>query len=140
MSRLGSWISWGTLSLTSVACATSGKNEQEPPPAADTFVVAVDRMDAPATIGPQDTLRIAFEGVIGPNLCYVFDSFAVERRPDRLDVTVMGRREKAEMCAEAISELRGKVFAVPPPLPDGFLVVVHLPGGKTLEHRVKVEG
>jgi hypothetical protein len=105
----------------------------------DTFIVAVERVEAPDVIAPDAPLPIAVHGVIGPDLCYAFHSFRTERTPARIDLTVLGVHRKDEVCAQAISELRGETFEAPPPFADSVLVVVHLPDGNALEHRVRVE-
>jgi hypothetical protein len=107
--------------------------EEQAPDA--TFVIDVERIEAPAAL-PPGAFEIQLHGVIGPDLCFVFDHYETERTPNRIEITAIGRshRRAERVCAQAISELRGEPpVVVTPPFQGPFTVSVHRPDGSTLE-------
>lgn len=88
-------------------------------------VAQVDSLDVPTRISPSDTLTIRMTGTVGPNGCYSFNRFSVERAPGRLSVTPVVTRATADdvACTMAIVPL-DETYTAAPPFEDGELTVV----------------
>ncbi len=100
---------------------TDGEDKRE----RDHGVAQVDSLDVPARISPSDTLAIRLTGTVGPNGCYSFSGFEVDRSPDRLSVTPVVTRVTADdvMCTMAIVPL-DETYTAAPPFEEGELIVV----------------
>jgi hypothetical protein len=121
------------LSLIIADCASDMQGPER------VFVIRVQRVEAPESIAPDQPLPLAFHGMIGPDLCHVFDRFEALQSASRLDLTLHGRFEGGGACAQAISELRGRQFVKSPPhAGTEVLVVVHQPDGSTLQTSVQI--
>lgn len=117
----------------------SNPNSDESPPA-EAVLAEVDSLDYPAEIAPSDTLRVDFHGTVGPDGCYSFDRFDVERTQHRLTVTPVVRHTTADDvgCTMAIVPL-DRTFTAAPPFAEGVLtLVVPQPNGEEIRVAVTV--
>ncbi len=104
-----------------------------------TFVIRVDAVEAPPSVGRDAPLSLRFQGVIGPVLCPRFVRFDALQTTTRVELTLIGRFENpGGACPTALAELRGREYIKAPPHADSVQVVVHQPDGSTLELEVKV--
>jgi hypothetical protein len=106
-----------------------------------TFVIDVERIEAPATLPSGESFEIRLHGTIGPDLCHGFDRYDTRRTQHGIEITAIGRRERgAQVCATAIAALRGEPpIVVTRPFVGPFRVVVHRPDGSTLEVEIPAE-
>lgn len=90
----------------------------------EALVAEVDSVDAPDKIASSDTLTVQFYGTVGPNGCYSFDRFDVERSGSRLIVTpvVEHRRGEDIACTMAIVPL-DVTYTAEPPFDVGTLTI-----------------
>lgn len=88
------------------------------------LVAEVDSIDTPNEIASSDTLTVQFYGTVGPNGCYSFERFDVERSASRLIVTPVVERVTGEdvVCTMAIVPL-DVTYTAAPPFEEGTLTV-----------------
>lgn len=100
---------------------TESDSGQEP----GNLVAEVQRIDVPAQIAPSDTLAVQFYGTVGPNGCYSFARFDVERTTSRLTITpkVQYRGGDDVMCTMAVVPLE-ETYRAAPPFSEGTLTLV----------------
>jgi len=119
----------GTLALGMVALTAAGagcsmlSNADGEAPESERDVAAVDSLHAPAQIATSDTLSLRLTGTVGPNGCYAFDGFDVERAAGQLTLTPVVLQRDADMCTQAIVPL-DETYAAAPPFAEGTLTVV----------------
>jgi hypothetical protein len=87
-------------------------------------VAEVDSLIAPSQIAPSDTLSMRLLGTVGPNGCYSFDRFDVERSTDRLTVTPVVEHGTSEeiLCSMAVVPL-DETHEARPPFEKGTLTI-----------------
>jgi hypothetical protein len=125
--RLGGPIAW----IAALACAVGAGcrvgDEHVP------FIVAVDTISTtPATIQDGASLKVRFQGVMGPNLCWMFERIEATRTEALYEATVWGRHVIRDVCPQTISLLDEEVELFQP-FGDPFTVRVNQPDGSTLE-------
>jgi hypothetical protein len=122
----------GILALATVAvvgggagCSMLTNADDDSSPTVEPGVATVDSLYAPERVAPSDTLSLRLTGTVGPNGCYSFDGFDVERSPDRLRITpvVAQRTGEGLMCTQALVPL-DETYAAAPPFTEGTLTVV----------------
>ncbi|MFB6249640.1 MAG: hypothetical protein ABEL97_13830 [Salinibacter sp.] len=122
----------GILALGAVVLAGGGAGcsmltnaNNDSSPTVEQNVATVDSLHAPARVAPSDTLNLRLTGTVGPNGCYSFDGFDVERSTDRLRITsvVTHRTGEGLVCTQAIVPL-DETYAAAPPFAEGTLTVV----------------
>jgi hypothetical protein len=88
------------------------------------LVATVDSLDAPARISPSDTLSVRLRGTVGPNSCYTFDRFDVDRSADRLTVTPVVEHVTKEgtACLTVVIPL-SRTYKAAPPFKSGSLTI-----------------
>jgi len=88
-------------------------------------VAEVDSIDVPAQIASSDALSIRLHGTVGPNGCYSFDRFDVDRSTDRLAVKPVVEHVTRDdvACTMAVVPL-DKTYTADPPFEEGTLTVV----------------
>ncbi len=101
------------------------------------FVIAVDSISVPDTIGPNNTLTARFYGRIGPNRCYRLDRVDRGRGAGILELRFYSARIVDGDCAQMPAVL-DHVEEVPPPLEDPFRIRVLQPDGSAQEKVVRV--
>lgn len=125
-------VLFGILALGTVAvvgggagCSMLTNADDDSSPTVEQGVATVDSLHAPARVAPSDTLSLRLTGTVGPNGCYSFDGFDVERSPDRLRIVPVVTQQTGEglMCTQAIVPL-DEVYAAAPPFAEGPLTVV----------------
>lgn len=114
--------------------------ESEDPnsPQDNRFAIQVDSIQVASTVHVNDTLTTRFWGMIGPNLCYQFSHFEVETEPFRIAFALWGDHPGDEVCAQAISELRGQEYRHVTADKGWFSIVVYQPDQSTLTDSVLV--
>jgi hypothetical protein len=122
----------GILALATVAvvgggagCSMLTNADDDSSPTVEQGVATVDSLYALDRIAPSDTLSLRLTGTVGPNGCYSFDGFDVERSPDRLRITPVTTQRTGEglMCTQALVPL-DETYAAAPPFTEGILTVV----------------
>ena len=123
-----------------VACEEDNSSE---------YVIRVDRVDAPAQIGPSDTLKARIFGRVGVSDCYSLRRVELVRSNSlgRLDVTAIGYHSDPagfHPCGAIIVSLDEPIMAVPPyATPPSaartFTIAVHQPGGEVTLVLVEVQ-
>ena len=119
----------GLLSVAAAGCLTDLDGER--------YLVEVDEIIAPATVGLADTLRVRFTGTVGTNGCY---------RLDRVETRFTGtgavfrfhgehRAPAGGNCPDIIIPLN-YVAVLLPPRSTPFTVSVEQPDGSTLDRVV----
>jgi hypothetical protein len=121
---------FGTLLLGAAAlvgggagCSMLANSDDGPDDAVERDVAAVDSLYAPTRIAATDTLSLRLTGTVGPNGCYSFDGFDVERSGGQLTITPVVEHRTGQMCTQAIVPL-DETYAAPPPFDAGPLTVV----------------
>ena len=74
------------------------------------FQILVDSLNVPETVNLSDTINCKFWAFIGPNLCYQFSHFETTKNSEYISIKLWGFNTGANVCATAISELRGKEY------------------------------
>jgi hypothetical protein len=123
-------------------CSMLTNADDDASPPVEQTVATVDSLYAPARIAPSDTLSLRMTGTVGPNGCYGFDAFDVERSADRLQVApvVVRRTGEGIMCTQAIVPL-DETYTAAPPFTEGTLtVVVPQPARPDVTATVEVTG
>jgi len=120
----------GILALATVAVAGGGAGcsmltnaDDDSSPPVEPGVATVDSLYAPERIAPSDTLSLRLTGTAGPNGCYSFDGFDVDRTAGRLTITPEVVHRDADMCTQALVPL-DETYAAAPPFTEGTLTVV----------------
>lgn len=130
----------GTIAITSSGAGCSTVSGSTPGDEVDTVVADVDNIEVPEHISPSDTLVVRFSGRVGPNGCYSFDRFDVERTAGRLTITPVVRHRTGDdiMCTMAIVPL-DETCRVAPPFSEGtWTVTVPQPEGENISSTVEV--
>lgn len=133
----------GTPSRAAILAVTAGAaiagsaacNPFEPGP--ERFVVRVDSIAMPDTVGVSEVLRARVFGVLGPDLCSRLDRVERGRAAGVLELRFHGEREGDRNCLQQPA-LLDHVEEVPPPLQDPFTLRVLQPDGSRLERVVRV--
>jgi len=115
----------GTVALVGggAGCSMLTNSDDDPDDAVERGVAEVDSLHAPAQIAASDTLLLRLTGTVGPNGCYAFDGFDVERAGGRLTVTPGVVHRTGQACTQAIVPL-DETYAAAPPFAEGTLTVV----------------
>ena len=124
-----------------ILVAAWGCSRAEEPQRYRTFEAGVDSVRVPATVAPQDSLRVQVWAIIGPNLCYSFQAFETEAEDGSIRVHVMGRQDTgAGICPTALAEIQGKELLIPPPHQgDAIELVFETAGGEELIRTVEIQ-
>lgn len=107
-------------------------------PGVDRFVIHVESISAPDSIGGDDVLVVRFQGMIGPTLCYQFERVDSEVSASRLVIQFRGTEQKGRPCFLDPAHLDHEV-QLPPPLEDPFTIRVLQPSGPALEKIVRIQ-
>lgn len=107
-------------------------------PSENKFIIQVDSIQVTNTINFKDTLSIKFWAFIGPDLCFQFLKFEVSTQLQQIDFTLWGYHTRDDVCALAISELRGDAYKYVPTDKGMLRIVVHQPDNSTLKDSVSV--
>lgn len=103
------------------------------------YLIRVDSVVAPFVVAADDTLRVRFQGEVGPDGCYRLVRVAREVTTSSLEVVFYGEhREDGGYCTQAIVTMDHEE-TVEPPLVGPFKITVHQPGGSLREQVVTVE-
>ncbi|NQT27692.1 hypothetical protein HQ585_20215 [candidate division KSB1 bacterium] len=114
------------------------KSEDPNSPSDEKFVIQVDSIQVESEINLNDTLSVKFWGIIGPDLCYGFHHFEVHTEPHQIYFTLWGFHTNDDICATALSELRGKEYNFKPQNKGTLLITVHQPDNSVLIDSVLV--
>lgn len=105
------------------------------------YVIYVGHFDVPAWVQADAFFYVTLQGTVGPDGCHSFSHVDAVRRPDRVELTVVGShwgRGRTRGCSTASVPLDER-FAVTPPFDgDEFVVVVHQPDGTAMRRSVAV--
>ena len=109
-------------------------------PSVERYLIRVDSIVAPVVVSPDDTLRVRFQGEVGPNGCYRLVRVAREVTTSSLEVIFHGehRVDSGHDCTQAIVTMDHEE-TVEPPLAGPFKITVHQPDGSFRERVVTVE-
>ncbi len=121
-------------------CSMLSNSTSDDPPSVKAEIAEVDSLEYPAEIASTDTLTVGFYGTVGPNGCYSFHRFDVDRAPGQLTITPVVRHTTADnvSCTMAIVPLN-HTLTVAPPFPDGILEIeVPQPEGDDVRATVTV--
>jgi hypothetical protein len=105
------------------------------------FVIHIDSITGPTAVSGGAAFEQQLWGHVGPNGCYSFTGFKLDRVPTRLDVTANGaRRITLDLCTQAVVDLRGEPIRIEPLIPVGlFTIAVHQPDGSLLTRVIHSE-
>jgi hypothetical protein len=105
------------------------------------FVIHIDSITGPTAVSGGAAFEQQLWGHVGPNGCYSFTGFKLNRVPTRLDVTANGaRRITLDLCTQAVVDLRGEPIRIEPLIPVGlFTIAVHQPDGSLLTRVIHSE-
>lgn len=119
----------GLLGLAAAGCLTSLEGER--------YVVEVDEIIAPVTVGLTDTLRVRFTGTVGTNGCYRLDRVATRFTGTGAVFRFHGehREPAGTNCPDIIVPLN-YVAVLLPPRSTPYTIGVEQPDGSTLERVV----
>jgi hypothetical protein len=132
----------GVVSLVvgGAGCSMLSNPKSSESPATEALIAEVDSLDAPSEIASSDTLRIGFHGTVGPDGCYSFDRFDVERADRQLTITPVVQHTTGEgiACTMAIVPL-DHTFTAGPPFSEGVLTLaIPQPNGEEIRVTVTV--
>ncbi len=102
------------------------------------FRIKVDSLNVPDSIAFNDTLICKFWALIGSNLCYQFSNFETKLNPKQIDIKLWGYHTESEVCATAVSVLRGKEYKFIPEAKGLFQINVFQPDNSILKDSVLV--
>ena len=105
------------------------------------FVIHIDSITGPTAVSGGAAFEEQVWGHIGPNGCYNFTGFQLDRVPTRLDLTAKGtRRITLDACTQMPVELHGEPLRIEPLIPVGlFTIAVHQPDGTLLTRIIHSE-
>lgn len=88
------------------------------------IIANVDRINAPDRISTSDTMSVQLQGTVGPNGCYSFDGFEVDRSEHHLTITPTVTQVTGDdtMCTMAIVPLE-ETYSAAPPFEEGTLTI-----------------
>lgn len=117
-------IGTGMLLTSGAGCSLVSSAESDQDRAAEADIAEVDSIHVPAQTGSADTLSVRLRGTVGPNGCYSFDRFDIERTPDRLTITpiVQRIRDDEVACTMALVPL-DETYHAPPPFSRGSFTI-----------------
>ncbi len=101
------------------------------------FIVRVDSIVAPASVGPEGPLVVRFLGMIGPNGCSRLAEVPSGRSPGLLEVQFHGELRDGVCTQEPV--LLDYQQELAPPFLDPFVIRVLQPSGPPLERSVPVQ-
>lgn len=130
----------GTVAILGSGAGCSMLSNSDSSKQVNTNTADVDRLDVPDQISPTDTLSVTLHGTVGPNGCYSFDRFDVERSSKRLTVTPLVHHRTGDdvACTMAIVPLE-ETYKAPPPFSDGtWTITVPQPEGEDRSATVEV--
>lgn len=111
-------------------CGILGLGDEE-------YLIRVDSLSVPHTVGPQDSIPVHVFGWVGPDGCHSFSHFQVKKTPPRARIGVWGEESHGGDCTMAPVEL-DQVHILRPPFTDPFLVAIRQPSGLNLEATVRI--
>ena len=118
-------------SLAVAGCDMLGPDTRE-------FVIRIDSIKAPGAVSGGAAFDVKFYGFVGPNGCYSFKEFRVEKSSSSADITVLGERTTG-LCAQALVFLTGQPLTIQPPVSDPFTLRVRQPDGTILSSTIRAE-
>lgn len=101
------------------------------------FVIRVDSISGPSTIGPDQALAVRFWGSIGPSGCYHLIDSPSGRAPDRFEIQFLGEFRRATCTLDPIPLMHD--VELQPPFQSPFTIRVLQPSGQPLEKTVHVQ-
>ncbi len=116
--------------LASSGCDIFGLGTQK-------FMIRVDSISAPSTIGPNETLTIRFWGWVGPSGCYHLVRAPSGRMPNLFEIRFHGEYKNA-LCTQDPIPLEYDV-ELSPPFQDPFTIRALQPPDPPLEKIVRIE-
>ena len=104
------------------------------------YQLSVDRIEVPATVAADDSLRVRLHGYIGQDSRSWFDHMQVQESPSLYAMTAWGIRDETpgRSAVLVVTQWYGAEFVKAPPHADPVSVVFHQPDGTTIEHTVGV--
>lgn len=118
------------LLIVSSGCEVFGSGTQD-------YIVRVDSIAAPSSIGPDEPLTIRFLGSIGPSGCYRLVDIRSARGPNVFEIRFDGEYRNA-LCTLDPIPLDHEV-QLPPPFQDPFRIRVIRPSDPPLERTVRIQ-
>lgn len=117
-------IGTGMLLTSGAGCSLVSSAESDRDRAEEAGIAEVDSIHVSPQTGSTDTLSVRLLGTVGPNGCYSFDRFDVERTPDRLTITPIVQRITADdiACTMALVPL-DETYHAQPPFSTGALTI-----------------
>lgn len=105
------------------------------------FVIHVDSITGPTAVSGGAAFEQQLWGFVGPDGCYSFTGFQLDRVPTRLDLTAKGTHHTGSgLCTQAVVFLRGQTVRIEPLIPVGvFTIAVHQPDGTVLTRVIHSE-
>ena len=126
-----------TIILATTLCNTCEKLTD---PISDSkFQIYVDSLHVTETVSLSDTVICRFWGFIGSNLCYQFSHFETGKNLDNIYLKLWGYNTGGEICATALSELRGKEYKFIAEQRGALIINVLQPDNSVLKDSILVQ-
>lgn len=130
------------IDLLIVAIFTLSMGCGNDPSRTEEYLIQVDSIAHPDTVGAGKSFPIAFFGMIGPNGCCRFLRFETERKANQLTIWTVGEKKTGQnlMCPEYLPLLDGTVLRVMAPDSGNLSISVTNPGlGNVLRSSVVIK-
>lgn len=127
----------GHRALMLLAALTTGLGCNPFGPRPEAFVIRVDSISAPLSVGPTENLIIRFSGTIGPSGCYRLTEVTTGRTQTHFEVRFNGEFRNV-LCTQDPSHLAHDI-ELAPPFRDPFVIRALQPSGPALERSVRIQ-
>ena len=106
----------------------------------DEYWIQVEEVSIPQQIAADESLRIGFQGVLGPTGCHRFVRFDSTTESLTVRVRAIGELVHGQPCHGAFVYFEGQTFTKAPPHTHPLQIVIEQPDGTALEAVVRVLG
>ena len=106
----------------------------------DEYWIQVEQVSIPAQIAADESLRVVFQGFLGPTGCHRFVRFESTTESLTVRVRAIGEYVYGEPCHGAYVYFEGQTFTKPPPHTGPLQVVIEQPDSTALEAVIRVLG
>jgi hypothetical protein len=106
----------------------------------DEYWIQVELVSIPQQIAADDSLRVVFQGFLGPTGCHRFGRFESTTESLTVRVRAIGELVHGQPCHGAYVYFEGQAFTKAPPHTNPLHIVIDQPDSTTLEGVVQVLG
>ena len=121
-----------------IVCMTLGSCHRAPNET-ESFLIKVDRIQAPISVNAGSPFDIEFFGTIGSNGCFSFGEFIQNSANNEITIEALGKVDtKARVCPAVMVYLDGYKLNMSLSTPGNYLIRIKQPDNTFIEQNITV--